>query len=89
MQGDAWRGSDLFSDREQAAIAWAQAVTDMTAKSDNATWEWFHGQFPDDGDVVALTTIIGMWNCSNRVAEALHLQVEPPGKRIAFQAADR
>jgi hypothetical protein len=23
-----------------------------------------------------------LWNCSNRVAEALHLVVEPPGKRI-------
>jgi hypothetical protein len=61
----------------------------MTAKTDNATWEWFRSHFPDDADVVALTTIAGMWACSNRVAEALHLEVEPPGKRIAFQEADR
>jgi len=30
-----------------------------------------------------------MWNMSGRMAEALHLVVEPPGKRIEFQAGDK
>lgn len=38
--------------------------------------------------IVELTFICGMWNLSGRVAEALHLVVEPPGQRIAFQAKD-
>jgi len=38
--------------------------------------------------IVELTFICGMWNLSGRVAEALHLVVEPPGKRISFQAND-
>jgi alkylhydroperoxidase family enzyme len=35
--------------------------------------------------IVELTFLCGMWNLSGRVAEALHLVVEPPGKRITFQ----
>lgn len=35
--------------------------------------------------IVELTFLCGMWNLSGRVAEALHLVVEPPGRRIAFQ----
>jgi alkylhydroperoxidase family enzyme len=35
--------------------------------------------------IVELTFICGMWNLSGRVAEALHLVVEPPGRRITFQ----
>ncbi len=35
--------------------------------------------------LVSLTLICGLWNLTGRVAEALHLVVEPPGERIAFQ----
>ena len=38
--------------------------------------------------IVELTFLCGMWNLSGRVAEALHLIVEPPGRRIAFQGKD-
>ena len=34
MKGDAWRNSPLFSEREKATIAWAEAVTLNTAKKD-------------------------------------------------------
>ena len=37
---------------------------------------------------VELTFICGMWNLAGRVAEALHLVVEPPGKRVEFQPED-
>ncbi len=35
--------------------------------------------------IVELTFICGMWHLSGRLAEALHLYVEPPGGRIACQ----
>jgi plastocyanin domain-containing protein len=41
-----------------------------------------------DRQIVELTFICGMWNLSGRVAEALHLVVELPGGRIAFQEKD-
>lgn len=87
MQGDGWRESGLFSDREKAAIGWAEAVTNNTAKTDEDAWQALRRQF-DDRDVVILTVFAGLWNCSNRIAEALHLVVEPPGGRIAFQKGD-
>tara|TARA_Y100000590_G_C15141115_1_gene796168 strand:- start:193 stop:357 length:165 start_codon:yes stop_codon:yes gene_type:complete len=39
-------------------------------------------------EIVELTFICGMWNLSGRLAEALHLVVEPPGSRIEFQESD-
>ncbi|MEE9197640.1 MAG: carboxymuconolactone decarboxylase family protein, partial [bacterium] len=83
MQGDGWRESDLFSEREKAAIGWAEAVTNNTAKTDEAAFQAMRKNFSDQ-DLVILTLFSGMWNCSNRIAEALHLAVEPPGGRIAF-----
>ena len=41
-----------------------------------------------DRQIVELTFICGMWNLSGRGAEALHLVVELPGGRIAFQEKD-
>ena len=37
-----------------------------------------------DQQIVELTVLIGMWNWSNRLTEALHVVLEPPGERINF-----
>jgi hypothetical protein len=34
---------------------------------------------------VELTVFCGMWNYSNRLCEALHVDLEHPDKRIEFQ----
>jgi AhpD family alkylhydroperoxidase len=39
MKGDAWRESPLFSEREKATIAWAEAVTLNSAKRDKLLWD--------------------------------------------------
>ncbi len=39
-------------------------------------------------EIVELTFICGMWHLSGRLAEALHLVVEPLGGRIEFQEKD-
>src|SRR5262245_47868557 len=36
-------------------------------------------------DLVELTVFCGMWNYSNRLCEALHVDLEHPDKRIEFQ----
>lgn len=79
--------SDLFSPREKAAIRWADEVTRLRAKHNDAAFAEMERHFTTR-QIVELTFICGMWNLSGRVAEALHLVVEPPGGRIAFQAAD-
>lgn len=87
VSGEGWRQSDLFNEREKAVIGWAEAVTRLTAKRDEAAWQAMLRHFSIK-DVVTLTAVAGFTNCSNRVAEALHLLPEAPGERIKFQQAD-
>lgn len=84
MEGDGWKDSTLFGDKEKAAICWAEEVTNLTAKENNAAFEEMQRHFSTE-QLVSLTVLCGMWNLTGRVAEALHLVVEPPGGRIAFQ----
>ncbi len=84
MEGDGWRESDLFNEKEKAAICWAEEVTNLTAKNNDAAFEAMQKHFSTE-QLVSLTLICGLWNLTGRVAEALHLVVEPPGERIAFQ----
>jgi len=87
LHGDNWRDSDLFTDKEKAAIWWADEVTHLRAKHNEAAFEAMKKHFTTR-QIVELTFICGMWNLSGRVAEALHLVVEPPGQRITFQEKD-
>lgn len=88
LPGDEWRDSDLFTDKEKASIWWADEVTHLRAKQNVAAFEAMKKHFTNR-QIVELTFICGMWNLSGRIAEALHLVVEPPGKRIVFQTRDR
>ena len=87
LTGDDWRDSELFSEKEKAAIWWADEVTNLRAKQNKPAWLAMEKHFTTR-QIVELTFICGMWNLSGRVAEALHLVVEPPGKRIEFQLED-
>ena len=59
-------------------------MTNLTAKKDDAAFAAMKRHFPTE-QLVSLTLICGLWNLTGRVAEALHLVVEPPGERIEFQ----
>ena len=61
LTGDDWRHSDLFSDREKAAIWWADEVTNLRAKQNQAAWEAMAEHFTTR-QIVELTFICGMWN---------------------------
>ena len=74
-----------MNEKEKAAVRWADEVTNMTAKENDAAFEEMQRHFGTE-QIVSLTILCGMWNMTGRVAEALHLVVEPPGGRIAFQA---
>ncbi len=84
LEENGWRESPLFNAKEKAVIAWAEAVTNLTAKEDDAAFADMKRHFGTE-QLVSLTLICGLWNLTGRVAEALHLVVEPPGERIAFQ----
>ncbi|MEE9276106.1 MAG: hypothetical protein V3V62_12440 [bacterium] len=84
LNGDDWKESDLFSDEGKAVIRWADEVTNRRARDNDAAFGEMRKHFTDR-QIVELTFICGMWNLSARITEPLHLMVEPPGKRIAFQ----
>ena len=82
LQGD-YAASDALSEREKLAVAWAEAVTELRARDDDDLFARMQREFTDE-QIVELTVLIGMWNFSNRLTEALHIELEPPGERLNF-----
>jgi alkylhydroperoxidase family enzyme len=83
-QGNDYMASPHLDDRQKAAIRWAEAVTNMTARNDDAAFAAIKQHFSEK-QIVELTVFCGMWNYSNRLCEALHVDLERPAKRIEFQ----
>ena len=75
MQGDAWKTSPLFDEREKAAIAWAEAVTLNTAKSDKALWDTMKRLF-SDAEIVEITLASAMFNMINRLNDTFWTELE-------------
>ena len=82
VQGD-YEASDVLTAREKLAIRWAEAVTEFRAREDDGLFAAMRREFGDE-QIVELTVLVGMWNFSNRLTEALHVELEPPGERISF-----
>jgi len=83
-QGGDYMTSLHLDERQKAAVRWAEVVTNMTARDDEAAFAAMKKHFTEK-QVVELTVFCGMWNYSNRLCEALHVDLERPDKRIAFQ----
>ena len=75
MQSDAWRDSALFDEREKAVIAWSEAVTLNTAKSDKALWETMKRLF-SDAEIVEITLASAMFNMINRLNDTFWTELE-------------
>ena len=83
-QGDDYMNSPALDAHQKAAVRWADAVTRMTARDDEAAFAEMKKHFSEQ-QIVELTVFCGMWNYSNRLCEALHVDLEHPDKRIEFQ----
>ena len=83
-QGSDYMSSRVLDERQKAAIRWAEAVTVMQARDDDAAFSAMRKHFSEK-EIVELTVFCGMWNYSNRLCEALHVDHERPEQRIAFQ----
>jgi len=84
IQADDYRTADILDERTKAAIAWADAVTEMTASGDEDAFQRMTSHFSDQ-QIVELTVLCCMWNFSNRFTEAFHIPPEPEGKRLRFR----
>ena len=66
-----WRSSELYSKRERAALAWAEAVTDIQeGHALDELYEAVREQFTDV-ETVNLTLVITTINAWNRISIAL------------------
>ena len=59
-------------------------MTLLTARDDADAFAAMRQHFSEK-QIVELTVFCGMWNYSNRLCEALHVDLERPDKRIEFQ----
>jgi alkylhydroperoxidase family enzyme len=83
-QGGDYMSSAELDDRQKAAIRWAEAVTLMRARDDEQAFAAMKRHFSEK-EIVELTIFCGMWNYSNRLCEALHVDLEHADRRIEFQ----
>jgi len=83
-QGSDYMNSGDLDERQKAAIRWAEAVTLMRARGDDDAFAAMNKHFSEK-QIVELTVFCGMWNYSNRLCEALRVDLERPDKRIEFQ----
>jgi alkylhydroperoxidase family enzyme len=65
----------LFTDRELVALRFAEIMTTSARDVDEELWDVLQAYF-DDGEIVEIATVIGLFNFFNRYADAL--QILPP-----------
>jgi AhpD family alkylhydroperoxidase len=70
---DAWRESPVYSERERAALAWTEAVTQISeTHAPDGAYEEVRAQF-SEAETVNLTMLIATINAWNRIAIGFRL----------------
>ena len=62
----------LFTARELVALRFAEIMTTSARDIDEELWDELQAHF-DDGELVELATVIGLFNFFNRYADALQI----------------
>ncbi len=75
LSSDDYLDSAGFSEREKAAVLWAEHVTRNTAQQRGDVYERVKAQF-SDAEIVELTLICAMFNMINRVNDSLDITIE-------------
>ncbi len=63
----------LFTEQELVALRYAEIMTSDAQAVDEALWDELQAHF-DDGELVEITTVIGLFNFFNRFADALQIE---------------
>lgn len=80
---NAWRESQLYTDRERAALAWAESLTCISQDhAPDAAYEEVRNAFSDE-ELVALSIGIVMINAWNRLAIGFRLHHPADRRRAA------
>lgn len=81
----AWRDAGVFSAREQAALAWTEAVTLMAGNEvPDAVYAQLQGQF-SESEIAFLSAAVAAINAWNRIAGALHFAPSVVREPVAAQ----
>jgi alkylhydroperoxidase family enzyme len=75
LQGD-YRASPLFNEREKATLAWSEAMTRNTAKSEDGAWNAMRRLF-SDAEIVEISLACGLFNMINRLNDSFRTELEP------------
>jgi alkylhydroperoxidase family enzyme len=62
----------LFTEREIAALRFAEITTTSARDVDENLWDELQAHF-NDGELVEITSVIGLFNFFNRYADALQI----------------
>jgi alkylhydroperoxidase family enzyme len=65
---------ELFTPAERAALAFAERMTTDAHGVSEDIWIDLHQHF-DDGQVIEIAAVIGLFNYFNRFNDALHVEV--------------
>jgi AhpD family alkylhydroperoxidase len=80
-----WRSSQLYTKRERAALAWAEAVTDIhDGHAADAVYEEVRAEF-SDVETVNLTLVISTINAWNRISIGLGAHSGRVGGKVSVE----
>jgi len=83
----AWRDAPCYTDRERAALGWAEALTQLSeAHAREVAYEALWSEFSRE-DQIRLTLLINIINGYNRLAAGLGDWPDPATVRSATEAA--
>lgn len=69
---------DMFTPAERAALTLAERMTTDPHGVDEEVWAELRALY-DEGQIVELAAVIGLFNYFNRFNDALHVEITPPG----------
>ena len=75
LSSDAYLDSANFTERERAAVLWAEHVTRNTAQKRDDVYQQVKAQF-STAEIVELTMICAMFNMINRINDSLDIEIE-------------
>ena len=83
MRDDTYQDSDLFTDAEKAAIAWAWHLTKYTFAQNPEALENMKKHY-DHAQLVEATLVSGYFNMWNRFTDALEIDIEGEDQMTLF-----
>ncbi|HEX8733301.1 MAG TPA: hypothetical protein VF725_14730 [Ktedonobacterales bacterium] len=79
---------EMFTPAEQAALSLAERMTTDARNVDEEVWASLREVF-DEGQIIELAAVIGLFNYFNRFNDALRVEVTPPGQSAATGAPEQ